>query len=229
MLTVALIGPDGAGKSTLAAALVDRLPVPAVRLYMGVNPDESTVRSPLARLATISRRGRGAPHDAGPPPRPDDPTQAPRETSLRRRTRRAARSLARAVNLIIDEVYRQRIIAGHRRRGSVVVLDRDFWADYRMHDVNASSRSLGRRVHGAYLERWYRKPDLFVYLEAPAEVLFARKGEGTIDLLRARQDDYLALAPFAPRFVRLDVDRPLDEVVSDLVDLVLQSRPHQEQ
>ena len=226
MLTVALIGPDGSGKSTLAAELVRRLPVPSVTLYMGVNPDESTVRSPLARLATTARRGRGPRHDAGPPPRPDEASAVPgQDQTLLRRAKRSLRSVARAVNLITDELYRQRVIAGHRRAGRVVILDRDFWADYRMHDVDAGGRSLGRRLHGTYLEHRYRKPDLYVYLDAPAEVLFARKGEGTVELLRARQHDYRALAPLAPRFEVVDVDRPLDDVVGDLVDLVTGSLP----
>ena len=39
--TVALIGPDGAGKTTVARALDSELPFPVAYLYMGVNPDSS--------------------------------------------------------------------------------------------------------------------------------------------------------------------------------------------
>lgn len=219
MVTVALIGPDGAGKSTLARLLVERLPVPAVTFYMGVNPTESAIRSPLARLASRVGGRRGVPHDAGPPARPSEGGGPP--AGLWARSAAAARSVARAAVLIVDERHRQRRIAAHRREGRLVILDRDFWADYRMHDVEATSaRTIGRRLHGMFLERWYRKPDLFVYLAAPAETLLARKGEGTVELLRARQADYLRLAPHAPRFEVLDVDRPIDEVLADLHDLV---------
>jgi hypothetical protein len=36
------------------------------------------------------------------------------------------------------------------------------------------------------LEHFYPKPNLVIYLDAPAEMLFARKKEGTIELLEQR-------------------------------------------
>jgi len=78
------------------------------------------------------------------------------------------------------------------------------------------TRSLGRRVHGLLLAHVYPKPDLVVFLDAPPELLLARKGEGTIESLQRRRQDYLQLAPLTKHFVVVDASRPLEEVTLDV-------------
>ena len=48
--TIALIGPDGAGKTTLAERLQQKLPFPIRYLYMGVSIESSNVTLPTSRL-----------------------------------------------------------------------------------------------------------------------------------------------------------------------------------
>ena len=50
MFTVALIGPDGAGKSTVGRELERRLSFPAKYIYMGVNLESSNLVLPTTRL-----------------------------------------------------------------------------------------------------------------------------------------------------------------------------------
>ena len=50
MFSVALIGPDGAGKSTIANMLAESFPVSVKVLYMGINLDSSNVVLPTSRL-----------------------------------------------------------------------------------------------------------------------------------------------------------------------------------
>ena len=59
MTTVALIGPDGAGKSSIMRRVSERLPVPSRTIYMGVNLESSRLMLPTTRLALELKRRRG--------------------------------------------------------------------------------------------------------------------------------------------------------------------------
>ena len=218
--TVALIGPDGAGKTTLAQRLQDELPMPAHYLYMGVNADASNEVLPTTRLVRALKRRRGAPPDTGGPPDPAQLTK-PKPKGLVPRARRATRSTLRLANQLAEEAYRHLVARRHVRGGSIVLFDRHFFADYYAYDVaNGGPKPLSRRIHGWALQRVYPKPDLVVYLDAPAEVLLDRKGEGTLEALERRRGDYLALADVTANFEVVDASRPLDAVAADLVGVI---------
>jgi thymidylate kinase len=160
------------------------------------------------RIASGSSVRRARPrHRAGPP----EPTA--RATALVRRPARSERAFLRLTNRLAEEWYRQALAWRWERSGAVVVFDRHFFVDYHAYDVSAERRSAGQRVHGAVLARLYPKPDLVVYLDAPAEVLLARKGEGTLEALERRRGEYRAIRPLVERFVEVDATRPLPEVV----------------
>jgi thymidylate kinase len=216
-MTVALIGPDGAGKTTVARRLEAELPLPVSYLYMGVNADASNKALPTTRLARAVKRRRGhGPDDAGPPPPPSERAAGTRSFT------KSLRAGARLANRLADEWYRQALAWRATRRGEVVVFDRHFFADYHAYDVEGGARlPLSRRIHGFVLARAYPKPDLVVYLDAPAEVLLARKGEGDVAALERRRGDYLRLADVAPDFVTVDATLPADEVVRAVAGEVL--------
>ena len=215
-MTVALIGPVGAGKTTVARRLEAELPLPVSYLYMGVNADASNRALPTTRLARAVKRRRGhGPDDAGPPPPPGERAAGPRSL------KKELRATARLANRLADEWYRQLLAWRATRRGEVVVFDRHFFADYHAYDVEGGPRPLSRRIHGFVLARAYPKPDLVVYLDAPAEVLLARKGEGDVGALERRRGDYQRLADVAPDFVTVDATRPTDEVVRPVAGEVL--------
>ncbi len=214
--TVALVGPDGSGKSTVAQAVVKRIAVPARYLYMGVNLESSRDMLPTTRLVLAAKRRRGG--------RSDMTARVPAATDHGGRWTPvdSARSVVRISAWIAEEAYRA-ILAGRARgRGEVVVFDRHFFCDYYATDVRSPApgeprRRLASRIHGAVLRRWYPRPDLTVLLDAPAEVLLERKHEGTLEEIEERRQNYLALADVLPAFVVVDATRPLDEVVADVV------------
>jgi thymidylate kinase len=135
------------------------------------------------------------------------------------------RSLKEALRLsvwMLEEWFRQLVAASYSLRGSIVVFDRDFFADYYHADIKdtPAARSAMRRLHGWMLGRGYPKADLMIMLDAPAERLHARKPEATVEWLERRRRQYLELADVVPEFVVLDVDRPLDLVVADVAELI---------
>jgi hypothetical protein len=87
--TVALIGPDGAGKTTVARRLEQTgLEVPVKYLYMGINADASNHLLPTTRLVRALKRARGVPPDAGGPP---DPLAPPARSGILRKAKAGAR------------------------------------------------------------------------------------------------------------------------------------------
>ncbi len=214
MVTVALVGPDGAGKSTVAHRVVAALPFPARYVYMGVNLEASSTMLPTTRLALAVKHARGGRADMT-----GRTGSGPGESSRRRRGAAAElRTSLRMANWIAEEWYRQAIAAFHQRRGRVVVFDRHFFCDYYAHDVAdpRPGRSPSSRAHGFNLRRLYPRPDLVVMLDAPAEVLHARKGEGTIESIEARRQVYLAQADLFGRFVVVDARQPAEAVVDEV-------------
>ena len=219
MVTVAIVGPDGAGKSTVVRQVVRGLPFPARSVYMGVNLEASRTMLPTTRLALAVKRARGGRADMT-----GRTGHGPGDPGRRRRGRLASvRMTLRMTNWIAEEWYRQAIAALHERRGRVVVFDRHFFCDYYAHDVAAppAGRPLASRLHGANLRRLYPRPDLVVVLDAPAEVLHARKGEGTVESIEARRQEYLAQADQFRAFAVVDARRPTDEVVDEVRDRIV--------
>ena len=220
LFTVALVGADGAGKTTVARALEEACPLPVKYLYMGVSPLSSNHALPTTRVITAVKRVLGRDADmAGPP----DPTRVRRPPSNpAKRALYEGKRLLTLANKVAEEAYRQRIVTGYRRRGVIVVSDRDFFADYYAHDVANPdpNRSLASKLHGFILRRFYRRPDLIIFLDAPAELLYARKGEGSVALIEARRQEYSQLRDQVAQFETVDASQPYETVLRQVVQII---------
>jgi thymidylate kinase len=217
--TVALIGPDGAGKSASSERLGEVLPLPVKRIYMGVNLEASATTLPTTRLVfAVKRARRRRPAADRSTRRRDQGDLAGQPAGLVRRAASALKSAARLVAWVSEEWFRQCVAWYHTRRGSIVVFDRHFFADYYHSDVGGSSddRSLSSRIHGFLLDRVYPKPDLTICLDAPSDVLRARKQEAPVEWLERRRQQYLTMGQVLPHFVVVDAAQPLDDVTRDV-------------
>lgn len=218
-LTVALVGADGAGKSTVARRLAATLPMPAAYIYMGDNLESANHMLPTTRLLRALARARGRVAPAGPP----DPQRALASRARRRGPGAAAKRSVRRANHLLEECYRQALAWSYARAGRVVIFDRYLFADYYAHDIAPAEEALRtpwRRFHGALLRAVHVRPDLVVCLDAPAAVLLRRKGEGTLELLERRRREYFAIQPHVRRFAVVDATQPLDHVVREVAALV---------
>ncbi|RFU18782.1 nucleoside/nucleotide kinase family protein [Geodermatophilus marinus] len=217
MISVALIGPDGAGKSSISQLLEqESMSAPIRRVYMGVNLQASGLMLPTTRMALALKRARGRHSDMVAP-------SVPFTSTTRGLGRRAVKACGQTVRMLMwmaEEWFRQLVALHHRRRGAIVVFDRHFYADYYHFDVAGDRRSLTSRVHGYVLENLYPKPDLVICLDAPGRILFERKHEASPDWLEARRQQYLQLVDAFPEFVVVDADRPLDVVTRDVANVV---------
>jgi len=177
---------------------------------------------PTTRLYHAWKRVSNPDHDDRGPPDPDRQFKRPR--SLPKRIIKSLRHSVHYLILFSEEWYRQLLSWWLLRRGQILLYDRHFFIDYYAYDISRP-RSFWQRVHGTMLTRWYPRPQLVIFLDAPAEVLFARKGEGTLELLERRRQDYLALREVLPDFTIVDATLPLDQVIDKVAGVIESYEP----
>jgi thymidylate kinase len=217
MVTVALIGADGAGKTTLARALEGSHELPIKYVYMGVSTQSSNHMLPTTRALSFLKRLLGRARDEGGPPDPAHKGARPKRGP--KRLLYEARSWLALVNRMGEEWYRARLARRFERQGYVVLFDRHFFADYWAHDVAAAERSFAQRVHGRFLAR-LPQPDCTILLDAAPEVLFARKAEGSLERVAARRAEYLALQRALGNCRVVDAARPMVEVRGEVLGIL---------
>lgn len=220
--TVALVGPDGAGKSTIGQKLELVLPLPVKYLYMGVNLESSNLVLPTTRLLLEVKRAQGKRPDIATRPRESYQANSHPE-GIKNRFTAGLKAALRLVNLTAEEWFRQIVVWYYSFRGYYVVFDRHFYFDYYAHDIanEDTNRPLNSRIHGFILKKLYPKPDFVIFLDAPTEVLFARKPEGSVNDLERRRQEYIQLREIVTSSAIVDVSRPMDEVIHEVSDLIL--------
>ena len=152
-MIVALLGPDGSGKTSVATALARSSPMAMRRIYMGYGRcDEeagSWARRELWRLANAT------------------PAEGPR---VWRRFRLGLRWSAR----IALQMSRSAVVRARRAAGQVVLLDRYVYDLWLPHGNQQQYQSRARRAVRWCLAAVSPSPDLVIGLDAPAEILRKR-------------------------------------------------------
>lgn len=115
-------------------------------------------------------------------------------------------------------IWRQYLVGQYyRRRGWLVVFDRYTY------DALLAGQAAGNRRDRLYtwlLSRACPPPDLTVVLDVPGEVMFARKGEGSLARLEEERQRFLSLRERLPGLQIVDANRPLETVRADVMEIV---------
>src|SRR5688572_11601020 len=215
MRSITLIGPDRAGKTTITRRLETSGLLPFKYLYMGVSISSSNTALFTSRLAErFKRRSRGAPASSHGE---SSASSRPGKVGFRHQLRAAAR----LTNRLADAWFRQGLSWYYQLRGMVVLYDRHFVFDYAPEITMGTPDSLEKRLQQWCLTRLYPSPDLVIFLDAPGEVLFARKGELSPAELERRRQGFLRQGERLPNFVRVDATRPLEVVYQEVAEHIV--------
>ena len=190
--SVALLGADGSGKSSVARELLGVLPCPGQRVYMG----SDNYLLPVTRWLARRRR---------------EPKRT-RKPVRRSRPKRAKETLSLLLHYV--EMLSRYLVRGlpAMKRGRVVVFDRyvyDMLLDERM-----ERHPLMRKM----ITEVFPRPTLTVLLDAPAEVLRMRKSDHPLERLKKMRLDYLSLRRQLPGILVLPSTRPVKELVAALLE-----------
>lgn len=214
--TVAIVGADGSGKSTVARRLMEMSPALFKHMYMGASIDRSNISLPTSRLLTHLKRKRVAPliEDTGALP----PAALMSDEMKQRVPRGRIVKAIGVINRSAEEWYRQLFVWAYQLRGYIVICDRHFLYEYFPNSLSffAERQLLSVRIHAFVLRHCYPKPHITVFLDAPAEALYARKPEWSIEHLERQRIGINEQGKSCPNFIRVDATQPIDEVVADV-------------
>ena len=218
MATIALIGADGSGKTTIAEMLLKSPPVRMKYLYMGLNIESSNYALPTSRLIYYMKLLKYKRKNK------DLKNVKLKNMSLHELddnrnvdTRNKIGAIARLLNRLAEAWYRQIISWIFQLRGFVVLYDRHYIFDS---STNHTGDELKKQRFSTKLHRWmmnnvYSKPGLVIFLHAPAEILFARKGEADIEYLEGRTQSFMKAGKKFNNFVVVDATQEINKVFED--------------
>lgn len=222
MFTIALIGLDGAGKTTISDKLRTSFPLPMKYLYMGINIDSSNIALPTSRLIHALKKYKHQKQYSGE--EPFDTKKIYHQVKPKNKKSGKVRAALRLLNRISDESYRQVISWIYQRQGNIVLYDRHYLFDFALIDIEAQTERirLSDRLHRWFITRVLARPDMVIFLDAPPEVLYARKGEWSVEYLRQRREAVLYQGEKTPNFIRVDATQPVEKVYEDVSRNILQ-------
>lgn len=215
MATIAFIGSDGAGKTTVIKMIKDEFPRKVKYIYMGLNLESSNYSLPTSRLILYLKLHlikRNAIKNGN-----KDPLYlSTHHISHRRKKRGRLMRTLRVVNRIVEAWYRQLISWYFQARGYLVVYDRHFLFDSAPNPGEEGLQPLSTQFFRWTLKTFYPKPDLVVFLDAEPEILVKRKQEVPLEYIVAQRAAIIDEGRRTDNFVTVDASQSIEKVYSDI-------------
>jgi thymidylate kinase len=194
-IAVALLAPDGAGKSTLANELTRTDFLRARLIYMGTNSEASNIGLPTTRWLKE------------------------RVSSLSERRRHPQSTLFRGLNFcnrLVEQWYRYAVGYYHKMLGRFVIFDRYAYDHY----LAQPAKTRGKRLRRWLLRHTCPSPNFVLLLDAPGEILFQRKGEHSPERLEEQRQVFLDLQDKLTNLAVVDATRNANEVRRDVISRI---------
>jgi thymidylate kinase len=194
-LWIALLAPDGAGKTTLAHTLVGEQFLRARLIYMGTNLDSSTVGFPTSKWLKKQIK------------------RLENRKGIQRKILLKPLKMIAYVNRLLEQWYRVGAGIYFKLSGRVVVFDRFVYDSH----LAASAKSTGQKIRRWLIYGTCPPADATYLLDAPGEVLFKRKGEHSPVILEKQRQTFLSLQSKIPNMVIVDATQSADQVRGEIL------------
>jgi len=197
-VSVALLAPDGAGKSTLAQSLTKDNFLRAKLVYMGSNIAASTVGLPTTQWLHERLKARNG---------------------VRKKKKNLgfiALKVFSFINRLVEQWYRAGAALGYLLRGRLVVFDRYIYDSW----LNKPATTPWKRLRRKMFESICPTPDLVVLLDAPGKMLWDRKHEHTPEWLEQQRLGYLALKDRVPQMRVVDATQQAEVVKREVTAMI---------
>lgn len=221
MTTVALIGVDGSGKTTISKRLMESFPLPMKYLYMGLNLESSNYALPTSRLILYLKL-RAIKKKAVRLGNTDPAFLSTHHTAHRQQKRGGLGTIFRTCNRFAEAWYRQIVSWRFQLQGNLVLYDRYILFDMAPNPGQEVQQPLVERLFYWVLAHFYPRPDMIIFLEASPEILFSRKQEVPAEYLARKTESILEQGQKMRNFIRVDASQSVDEVYADVTRHIMQ-------
>ena len=220
MATIAIIGSDGSGKTTIIKKLQKNYPLPMKYIYMGLNLESSNYLLPSSRLI-LKQKLRSIKKKAVSTGNMDLLNLSTHHIDYRTQKRNMLFVTFRTINRLAEIWYRQIISWSFQACGYLVIYDRHFLFDTALNpeDKN-SSQNDPNRVFRWFSTYFFPRTDLVIFLDAPPEILLQRQNEVPLEYLITQRAALLAQGRITKNFLRIDASQPIEKVYTDVTNQI---------
>lgn len=216
MKTIALIGADGSGKTTIAKKILGNPPVKMKYIYMGLNIESSNYALPTSRLIHYLKVYRYKKRNNIKGKIKNLSIHTINED--RKEDKRSFLGATfRTLNRVSEHLYRQLIAVYFEMLGYVILFDRHYLFDGAIVKNNTNNFRMSSRVYSWLLYNVLPKPDLTIFLYAPPNVLHQRKIETSQEYLEDKNKSLEYIGNNTKNFVKIDATQSTEKVYDDVM------------